>query len=336
MVFNENRVIMAIGDSKELLEGISHTFELNQFEVVEAMDYQQANYCLEDEELKLVIIDLSENEEEMHNILLNIRGDERFIDIPVFLIGTDLSTERRDELLELGISATFNKPYSLNELYLRAEQLLELIEVRDELDKKNLTIASIYDEIKEAKFKMKSLNDENQNLKSIIDTITIQDRLTGLFNRSYALDQLEMALSRYNRSEITSSVILCNIDDFTEVNNSYGNHVGDDVLKEVAKALSKNKRNQDVFSRYDGDTFMIVLPDTDMEGAKFFAERARKLVESGKFTEKELAITITFGVVTYNQVMSLDMTMKMVEDALRFGKQSGKNKVLIANELLNR
>ena len=101
----------------------------------------------------------------------------------------------------------------------------------------------------------------------------------------------------------------------------------------IGQTLKYHSRVQDVISRWGGEEFFMLLPDTNVDGAIIFAERARKRIEEKKFVidGKEVSVTITFGVATYNHVMPLNMILSLADDALFEGKSSGRNKVIISS-----
>ncbi len=335
MVFDEKFMVLVVNDNQEELRSISKIFEEEGYEVTGAMTYEQLLFCLEDEKPDIVVMDFRNAVEKIRDVFLRVRSDQRFLEFPVLGLFGDVTAEDSANYYEMGMDSICSEPFSKRELLIRSEHLVELVHKSKELEKKSLAMTAVYEEVKTLKIHLKNKLDEIEKLKDTIKRVAILDSVTGLYNRSYALEQLEMAVSRFNRKEILSSVILCNVDHFKGINNEFGHNSGDRLLKELAASLTKNKRNQDIIARFSGDTFIIVLPDTDIDGAKFFAERARAIVEQGSYTDKDIETTMTFGVMTYNQPMSVDMIMKMTEDALKFGKESGRNKIVIANELLN-
>ncbi len=335
MVFEERFMVLLVNDNQEELKEVSRIFEDEGYEVDGAETYEQLLFCLENEKPSIMVMDFRKSIDYVRDIFLHIRGDQRFLEVPVLGLFGQVTAEDSANYYELGMDSICSEPFSERELLIRCEHLVELGHRNKELEKKNLAMTAIYEEVKSLKLDVKSKLEEIEKLKDTINRVAILDSVTGLYNRTYALEQLEMAVSRFNRKELLSSVILCNVDGFKGINNEFGHSMGDRVLKELAGAITKNKRNQDVIARFSGDTFMIVLPDTDIDGGKFFAERARSIIEQKSFADKDIKVTMTFGLMTYNQPMSVDMVMKMTEDALKFGKESGRNKVVVANELLN-
>ncbi len=111
--------------------------------------------------------------------------------------------------------------------------------------------------------------------------ISVKDGLTGIFNRRYFNDRSHREFSRAKRHKRILSFIMMDIDNFKKFNDTYGHKVGDEVLMWVAKNLGLGLRDSDVLARYGGEEFIIMLPETDVEGAAFVAEKIRAHVEEG-------------------------------------------------------
>ncbi len=125
-----------------------------------------------------------------------------------------------------------------------------------------------------------------------------RDGLTQLFNRRYIEEALEKEFNRAHRYNSALSVILTDIDFFKKVNNRYGHLAGDEVLRVVSQRLASGLRGTDILGRYGGEEFLVILPETDSQGAQVLAERLRKVVQAEPIeTEGEsLTINISLGV----------------------------------------
>lgn len=118
------------------------------------------------------------------------------------------------------------------------------------------------------------------------------------------------------------------IDHFKEINDTYGHLTGDDVLKTLADIVRENLRKIDSLVRWGGEEFMIIAPETDLEGAKILAERIRKKVESYKF-DKIKTITISLGLALFEKDDTENSVIKRADDALYNAKKRGRNRVEI-------
>lgn len=123
---------------------------------------------------------------------------------------------------------------------------------------------------------------------------------------------------------------MSDIDGFKQFNDNYGHDCGDYVLKEIASLLQGSVRKQDVVSRWGGEEFLFLLPETGSEGAVKTAEKIRKKIEAKKFHYKglDLHITLTFGVTSCGWEEDSGEAIKRADTALLLGKNKGKNCVV--------
>jgi two-component system cell cycle response regulator len=161
----------------------------------------------------------------------------------------------------------------------------------------------------------------------------ICDPLTGLLNRTYFQHELSKFISISSRHQHTFAVIMLDIDFFKKVNDTYGHDVGDNVLKMVAKILTRNTRGHDITARFGGEEFIILLPETSLNGAVAVAERIKMAVESFNFEPLgcQHCITVSIGIGAFpTTAMATEELLKCADDALYQAKASGRNCVCIA------
>ena len=152
------------------------------------------------------------------------------------------------------------------------------------------------------------------------------DPMTRLFNHTSFIHHLKKELERLTRSKSTLSLLFFDIDDFKLINDKYGHLCGDKYLLKLSFLLSNNiGRANDIVSRYGGEEFAIILPDTSLEGAILIGEKLRKSVENYKWPEDN--ITVTVGAATTEKKISCGDFINQADKALYHGKQTGKNKV---------
>ncbi|MBY0235762.1 MAG: GGDEF domain-containing protein, partial [Burkholderiaceae bacterium] len=134
--------------------------------------------------------------------------------------------------------------------------------------------------------------------------LAMQDMLTGLQNRRAIADQLAMAVARARRQGQVLSVLMMDIDHFKRVNDNYGHLAGDKVLQSVAKTLQSRLREQDQIGRFGGEEFLLILPDTSLEGALTLAEDLRAAVESSPTTWEQQTIRVTISIGVWGGLIS--------------------------------
>lgn len=177
------------------------------------------------------------------------------------------------------------------------------------------------------------LSDSNRQLKEAADRaeeIAMRDVLTGAYNRRHLLDVLRREISRAQRVGAPLAVCLMDIDRFKSVNDNWGHAAGDAVLRHFATLASAGLRAVDVFGRFGGEEFLLILPDTDAHGAAAVAERIRAAVEQGAFPGVPAGhqLTVTIGVAGRSREETGDALLARADLALYRGKDAGRNRVV--------
>ncbi len=161
-----------------------------------------------------------------------------------------------------------------------------------------------------------------------------RDALTGLYNKRFIVNELENYCRIARRSNRAFSVIMLDIDDFKQINDRYGHLSGDEYLKRLAGLIRETLRDQDLAGRIGGEEFLIVLPETAIEGALQLAVRIRKNVEDFAITlqDKEIRTTISAGVCQYERgLKDVKELLDLADQAMYEAKKSEKNKVMRAS-----
>jgi diguanylate cyclase (GGDEF)-like protein len=169
---------------------------------------------------------------------------------------------------------------------------------------------------------------ENAQLYEHALELAFTDGLTGLYNRRYIMEQIELEFSRVQRSEAPLSLIMIDLDGLKTINDRFGHHEGDGFLKEVAGIVKVNTRASDVAARWGGDEFMLLAPGTDSRSAGKIAERIRTQVEryKVKLEGEEVGITVSDGIVSYPAHASVvEELLKKADEAMYNAKRGGKN-----------
>ena len=162
----------------------------------------------------------------------------------------------------------------------------------------------------------------------------ISDSLTGLFIRRFVMHRFAEEVRRARRYGSPMSVIMCDIDHFKRVNDNFGHPAGDAVIIEVARLIQKGMREGvDIVGRFGGEEFIVLLPQTELEGAKLAAERVRadiaaRAIDIGD--GQTLPITMSFGcaqLCTEDEEEGVDKCLKRSDEALYYSKEHGRNRV---------
>ena len=180
-------------------------------------------------------------------------------------------------------------------------------------------------------FRVKTLIKRLSASRNELEQQALTDPMTKLYNRRYLAEVTAhlLGLMRRNRSQIT--VVMLDIDKFKNINDTYGHQVGDDVIIKLAQTLKKFTRVSDVTCRLGGEEFLILLPETELEGGCSMAETLRREVEKLSITlddGTELRFTISLGVAEVNRDdRNFDAAMTRADTALYEAKESGRNRV---------
>jgi diguanylate cyclase (GGDEF)-like protein len=179
----------------------------------------------------------------------------------------------------------------------------------------------------------KKSEEEKRQLIENLNYLSTTDSLTGLRNRRALADMLHQEIERSQRYATDLSLILCDLDKFKPINDTYGHAAGDAALQAVAEALKTSLRKADILGRYGGDEFMIILPETSLDGAKMLAEKVRIAVSEIELPvakNKRIGLAISLGVAgCCAPADDLDTLVRLADSALYASKQGGRNKVSV-------
>lgn len=158
---------------------------------------------------------------------------------------------------------------------------------------------------------------------------SFQDALTGAGNRAALERDLERECSLARRTKMPLSVLMLDLDNFKQVNDSWGHQCGDAVLKSTATTLFESTRGSDMIYRYGGEEFLLILACTPSEGARLVAERIRKDIASVSLDndEGQFSITASLGISTLNEGDNTKSLIRRADEALYQAKASGRNQV---------
>jgi two-component system cell cycle response regulator len=153
------------------------------------------------------------------------------------------------------------------------------------------------------------------------------DALTGLFNRRYFDRSISVEISRANRDHTPLSLLVCDIDRFKAINDGHGHPAGDRVLRCLAGVLADMGRKTDIITRFGGEEFCFVLPNTKPEWARLVAERVRTKVEATPIAIEhgKLDVTISIGIGTYRAGDTVAQLLQRADEALYRAKRLGRN-----------
>ena len=180
-----------------------------------------------------------------------------------------------------------------------------------------------------------ALNEEITSRKHIEKELHQQattDPLTGILNRRAFFEKANQEVARSQRYLKTLSILMLDIDHFKLINDNFGHHNGDKVLRRFAQEAKKPLRTNDYISRVGGEEFAITLPETDLASANKIAERVRHIVQELKIPIDQhlIDLTVSIGVAEYDpEETDIHPTLQRADQALYRAKEAGRNRVLL-------
>ena len=176
-----------------------------------------------------------------------------------------------------------------------------------------------------AKQELENSNVKLQKNEEEIKKLLMTDWLTGVANRRYLDQRLEKELNRFHRHGNPLSLIMADLDNFKKINDRYGHSIGDKVITIFTQVMKKNIRNIDLISRYGGEEFIIMLPETSQDGAVELAERIRIAMEAEKIDSVSEVVTASFGITIAKPRDTFESILRRVDLAMYESKDKGKN-----------
>ncbi len=170
----------------------------------------------------------------------------------------------------------------------------------------------------------------DQLLFDRIYRMAVQDRMLEIFRRDYLLEKLEEEFRSAKISQGEISMAFLDLDKFKSINDTFGHDAGDTVLKEVCKVIKPLLRPTDVFGRYGGEEFCIIMPQLGLDQAYAFSEKVRTSVQAARidYEGTTIPITVSIGVASYAPSMAASMDLVKLADSLVYeSKSGGRNKV---------
>lgn len=192
-------------------------------------------------------------------------------------------------------------------------------------------LSAANDELEErVRDRTRRLREQNKALRGAhdrIEELSRRDALTGLTNRRWLDEVLRLEVERARRYQTPLSVAMVDLDLFKDINDSFGHAVGDQVLKAAASALEGAVRMTDVVSRYGGEEFLVLLPNTELPQALMLAERMRADLRLMPVTFRPEPVTASFGVAQWESKDSVESLVGRADEALYEAKRTGRDKV---------
>jgi len=203
-------------------------------------------------------------------------------------------------------------------------KLIGVVNVTDKKDKEHPTYTELDLKILLAIVRQAAVAIENAQLSKELKYLTITDPLTHLFNYRHLMECLAYEVKRLKRFDGPLCLLIIDVDDFKEYNDTYGHAEGNMLLKKIGTILMRGLREVDIICRYAGDEFVIILPDTDIAEARLIAEKVRSTVEKLEFKKP---MTVSMGIAKGFKGMNRHDLILKADSSLHKAKKDGKNRI---------
>lgn len=187
------------------------------------------------------------------------------------------------------------------------------------------------DEVMSSQERIRKLQNELTQLSEVVRV----DQLTGVLNRRGLDDAIVREISRVNRTGGNLTIAMLDVDNFKQLNDTHGHHAGDSALQHLAKVIQETLRPTDVISRFGGEEFVILLPDTDITDAHIAITRLQRALTKRFFiaNAERLLITFSAGIALYRKDEDQITAINRADQAMYRAKKTGKNKVMTEIDL---
>jgi len=295
---NSPLTVLVIEDHPDQRDLLAIVLQREGYRVITAANGLEALEKLETENVQIALSDIMMPKMDGFELIKRVRGNPALKNIYLILITARIQEGDRVRGLDLGADDYITKPFSFSELLARIRVGSRVVQYQQHLEYQ-----------------------------------TQIDSLTGLFNRRAFDKKINEEFERTKRYHSPLSVMLLDIDNFKTINDTYGHHGGDAALVKIAESFREKTRQSDFPSRYGGEEFVLVLPETDQDSALQVAGKIHEAIRACSFgtTARPFALTVSIGVSSTSARLYSDCR-ELVNDAdraLYLAKNSGKDRIEI-------
>ena len=303
--------ILLVEDSKSQAKTAKDFLEKNGYEVMLAENGKAAIKAVKTTSVDIILLDLVLPDMSGNEVCRWLKLNEDTKGIPIIMLTVKDDVKDKVAGLEAGADDYLLKPYNNVELNARIFACLRTKALQDELKQKNHQL---------------------EELLKRLEIMAITDSLTGLYNRRHLETILKEEFKRTFRYKTPLTCMMIDIDHFKTVNDAFGHHAGDAVLKETAKIITENAREIDTVARWGGEEFIIIFPQTKKEEALQAASRILRIISEYNFPDiPGERITVSIGTSSIpHPSLDIDTEEKLIHTAdcaLYEAKRKGRNKI---------
>jgi diguanylate cyclase (GGDEF)-like protein len=315
-VQNNKSTILVVDDQPADLETLLSFLKQQHLHVRIASSGEQALHVLSKYPADIILLDVKMPDMDGFETCRLIKENKESADIPIIFMTPMDSIDDKVTAFESGGVDYIIKPFQQVEVLARINTHITLRKKGQELEK--------------------ALSEVTRQ-KKLLEKLSRIDDLTGLFNRRHLNSVIAREFNRSKRHNIELSCLLLDLDFFKRVNDTFGHEFGDFVIQEFAAVIQSSLRISDFAFRYGGEEFLILLPQTETEGALQVAEKIRQHMEANTITDGDSSVTVTvsIGVASFcqHQPSNRNELIAFTDKALYVAKRNGRNQVQVYGQL---
>ena len=292
--------ILIVEDNKMDAMLLQRYLQGEPYQIKLANDGEDAISRSRQERIDVILLDLLLPGKDGFEVCRILKEMEQTQNIQIVAITGLSDLDSKLKGIELGVDDYLTKPVNMHVLRTRIKSLVKKKALLDRLcDKYEMAVHS-----------------------------AITDKLTGLYNRRYFDYFLDLELKRSLRENSSLALLMIDVDNFKQINDTLGHLFGDKILNKLGDLIKSNIRETDLAARYGGEEFSIVMSNTSFAEAEEIAERIRKSVELTKFDEKSIVTTVSIGIALHPfDAKSVQELLDSADSALYRAKHNGKNQI---------
>lgn len=318
--------VLIVDDRPENLLTLEGLLEQPGIEIIRANSGEEALAHMLDHDFALVLLDVQMPGMDGYEVAELMRGNKKTKHIPIIFVTAEVKGKAQVfKGYESGAVDYLFKPLDAHIFQSKVGVFIELFHHKEALEQKSLELDQKLAELEELQQQLEQTNEQ-------LLLLSITDGLTGLLNKRQFNTNFSHEWKRAYRNKSSLSLIFIDIDFFKAYNDTYGHAKGDECLIKVAQAVSETvKRDVDLSARVGGEEFAIILPDTELKGAQFVAERVRRNVEElailhdGSPVSDNVTVSVGAASVIPTQKEDTISLIKAADAALYKAKGDGRN-----------
>lgn len=313
--------ILVVDDREENLIAMQRLLQDLDAEICTVSSGNDALAMVLDHDFAIILLDVQMPDMDGFETAEMIRLDDKKAHVPIIFV-TAISKERQHifQGYESGAVDYIFKPVDGRILLSKVSVFLTLFQQKQKLQ-------HLVHELKQSQSLIEKQNET-------LTRLALHDDLTGLYNRRHFNSMLKQEFYRSKRYGSYLTILMIDLDHFKNVNDGYGHDFGDFVLKEFARRMKKISRPTDLIFRIGGEEFVVLLPQTDVEGGKKVGEKICRTCEGDRFTDGKVSISITtsIGVAAFNKDKpdEPNTLLQLADKALYKAKNMGRNRIVVS------